>query len=319
MAKARHNYRMDISERDFWKSLFNNLKSAVVSNVIACPESEFHHEESGLNRKTEAAIMRTASELSLGLEFRLWDNILDSLIEEAAYKFLGKTPPPSSTWAIAFTSDPRAPVESRLEKMLGSKVRVDVSFSLPNEIIERRRQSKKDWVIEAQRALERNAGDSWADELLIQKRAFVYVLYGPPAFLLLLKEFSGGTEYDKLNASAKFSNLYNNFYRLTSIGIKDFAFFHSDEIFNIPFIDIFCSLNAAYNFYHHERRPHGSDLNDYAILAITLPYCDVVTTDKFMKELLVNLLHFDKKYECQIFSGSEEDRQALQEFIKRIN
>lgn len=319
MAKARYNHPMDISERDFWKALFHDLKSAVVADNIACPESEFHQEESSLDRRIEAAVIRTASELSLGLEFRLWDIMLDSLIEEAAYKLLGKTPPLIESWAIAFTSDPRAPVESRLEEILGTKVRVDVSFSLPNEIIERRRQSKREWVVDAEKALKRNTGRSWSDELLVQKRAFVYVLYGPPALLSLVKESSRGTQYDILNASAKFVELYKKFHRLTSIGITDFSFFCSDELFNIPFIDIFCSLNAAYNFYHHRRKPHGSDLPDYAILATVIPYCDVVTTDKFMKELLVNILHFDKKYECQIFSASEEDRQALQEFVKKIN
>ena len=319
MAKARYNHRMANGEREFWKALFHDLKSAVVADNIACPGSEFHEEESSLDRRTEAAVIRTASELSLGLEFRLWDIMLDSLIEEAAYKFLGKTPPLIESWAIAFTSDPRAPVESRLEEILGTKVRVDVSFSLPDEIIERRRQSKREWVVDAEKALKRNACSSWYDELLVQKRAFIYVQYGPPALLSLLKESSRGTQYDILNASAKFEELCKKFYRLTTIGITDFSFFCSDEVFNIPFVDIFCSLNAAYNFYHHKRKPRGSDLPDYAILATAIPYCDVVTTDKFMKELLVNILHFDEKYDCQIFSASGEDRQALQEFVRKIN
>jgi len=319
MAKARSSHPMNTSERDFWKALFHDLKSAVVADKIACPESEFHQEESSLDRRTEAVVIRTASELSLGLEFRLWDSILDSLIEEAAYKFLGKTPPLTESWAIAFTSDPRATVESRLEAILGTKVRVDVSFSLPDKIIERRRQSKREWVVDAEKALKRNTGRSWSDELLVQKRSFVYVLYGPPALLSLMKESSRGTQYDMLNAGAKFGELLKKFHRLTSIGIKDFSFFCSDELFNIPFVDIFCSLNAAYNFYKHERKPRGSDLTDYAILATAIPYCDVVTTDKFMKELLVNILHFDEKYECQIFSASEEDRQALQKLVRKIN
>jgi hypothetical protein len=176
MAKARYNHPMDIPERDFWKALFYDLKSAVIDDKIACPESEFHHEESSLARRTESDIIRTASELSLGLEFKLWDSMLDSLIEEAAYKFLGKSPPLVESWAIAFSSDPRAPVESRLAKILGTKVRIDVSFSLPDDIINRRRQSKIGWVVDSEKALSRGSCSNWSDELMAQKRSFIYTV-----------------------------------------------------------------------------------------------------------------------------------------------
>lgn len=317
MAKARNSNQTSTANNEFWKKLFRDLKAAVIADKIACPSSEFHQEESSLDSRIESAIIRTASELSLGLKFRPWDNILYPLIEEAAYRFLGKTPPVTESLAIAFTSDPRAPVESRLEETSGTKVRADVSFSLPDEIIERRRQSKGEWVVDAEKALKRNTGRSWSDELLAQKRGFVYMLYGPPSLLLLMEESSRGTQY--LNAYAKFGELYERFHRLTSIGIKDFSFFSSDELFNIPFIDVFCSLTAVLHVYHLDRSPRGSDLNDIAILATTIPYCDVVTTDKFMKGLLVNTLHFDEKYKCQIFSPSIGDRKSLQEFVIKIS
>lgn len=241
------------------------------------------------------------------------------LIEEAAYKFLRKTPPSTKSWEIAFTTDPRAPVESRLEEILGAQVQVDVFFSLPDDIVERKRQSKKRWITNAGKALKRGTTRSWADEISVQKRGFVYMLFGPPAMLSLMNEFSRGEEYDRLNASEKCVQLYQRFCRLTSIGITDFSFFSSDELFNIPFIDVFCSLNAAQVAYHPNRIPRGSDLDDITILATVIPYCDVVTTDKFMKELLVNTLHFHKKYKCQIFSASLEDRQLLKEFVEKIN
>jgi len=319
MATAINSKHLKNAEHEFWRTLFHDLKGAVVANKIACPESEFHQVESSLDRRVERAIMRTAADLSLGLEFRSWDSILHLLIEEAAYRFLGKAPPLTESWATAFTTDPRAPVESRLEEILGKKVRVDVFFSLPDDIVERKRQSKKRWITDAGKALKRGTTHSWADELLVQKQGFVYMLFGPPAMLSLMNEFSRGEEYDRLNASEKFVQLYQRFYKLTSIGITDFSFFSSGELFNIPFIDVFCSLNAAQVAYHPNRTPHGSDLDDITILATAIPYCDVVTTDKFMKELLVNTLHFDEKYKCQIFSASLEDRQLLQEFVEKIN
>jgi len=319
MAKARQNHHTNAGEREFWEALFYDLKSAVVADKIACPESEFHREESSLDRRIEFSVIRTASDLSLGLEFRPWYSILHSLIEEAAYRFLGKTPPLTESWSIAFTSDPRAPVENRSEEILGRKVQVDVSFSLPDEIVERKRRSKERWVSNANMVLKRSVPRSWPEELLAQKRGFVYILLGPPSWLLLMQEFYRGGQYDKSNASAKMAELYERSASLSRIGITDFSFFSSDELFNIPLIDVFCSLNAALYAFYPDRTPRGSDLTDFAILAAAIPYCDVVTTDKLMKELLVNTLHFDEKYKCQIFSANIEDRQALQDFVRKLN
>jgi len=49
------------------------------------------------------------------------------------------------------------------------------------------------------------------------------------------------------------------------------------------------------------------------ILAIALPSCDIVATDKFMKEVNNNLLKFNDKYKTEIFSANKEDLIALQQ------
>lgn len=87
-------------------------------------------------------------------------------------------------------------------------------------------------------------------------------------------------------------------------------------IINCPFIDIFGSVWAAIeNYYDCGRKPRGSDYYDAVILATVIPYCDVVSTDTFMKETVVNRFGFDEKYNCKIFSESKIDREKLQSII----
>jgi hypothetical protein len=307
------------SAKEFWISLFKDLKNAVVANKIACPSSQFHQEESSFDRRLELEINKTAAHLSYGLEFNEWEAILQTQIEHAAYKFLGKSLPPVADWSIAFSSDPKSPVESRMEDINGVKVRIDVSFPMPELLVKRWRQSKGKWADKAKTAISHRESKSWDEALLEGKRAFIYRHFGAPAFISSLQKAQNGDQYDKENEAAKFLEMLENLAKLTSIGIKKFTFFDSSELFSTPFIDIFCSINEAQTYYYFKRTPRNSDPRDTAILATVVPYCDIVTTDSFMKEVLVKTPHFDEKYNCKIFSGSAKDQQTLQQLITEIS
>jgi hypothetical protein len=87
-------------------------------------------------------------------------------------------------------------------------------------------------------------------------------------------------------------------------------FLTSQVLYEAPFIDVFCSIYAAMNVYLPNRKPKASDLDDVAILATILPYCDVVTTDTKMKDLCMRAgLHM--KYQVEIFSPGVHDIRAL--------
>ena len=116
----------------------------------------------------------------------------------------------------------------------------------------------------------------------------------------------------------KFMELLGQLGRLMEIGITKFTFFDSKELFNSPFIDILCSISQSLQYHHYEREPQNSDLRDIAILASVLPYCDIVTTDSFMKEVVVKTLHLDKKYNCEVFAANRKDREAFQKLIREL-
>jgi hypothetical protein len=326
MAKVCLGFPMNNVDSEFWQSLFNDLKAAVLADKIACPESQFQRKEACLDRRIEEAVGRIIDELSWGLEFNPWEVILRLQIEDAAYRFLGKNPPTRETWSIAFKSDPHAPVESRTEDIFGTKGRIAVSFSLPDEIIEEDRQSKLEFMDEAHEILNRYSNNplDWSELVLQSKRSLMDGFLGKTAREAIIRQLKEDSALNQLRALEKYNELVDLVNRLQEIGINTdnsevMNFLESEKLLNIPFVDINGSIWAAIGEYYRQRRKvQGGDLYDAPILATVLPYCDIITTDRFMKQILVDRLHFDKKYKCKIFSASKTDRQAFQKLVKEL-
>lgn len=327
MAKSRLAFPMNNVDSGFWQSLFDDLKAAVLANKIACPELEFQRKEASLDTRIGEAVGRIIDELSWGLEFNPWEVILRLQIEDAAFRFLGKTPPRIETWSIAFKSDPHAPVESRMEDIFGTK------GSLPDEIIEEYRQSKLEFMDEAQKILDRYSNNplAWSELVLQSKRSFMDGFLGKTAREFIIRKLKEDSALSQLRTLKKYNELLDLVNRLREIGINTdnsevMNFMESEELLNIPFVDIYGSIWAAIGEYYRQRRKvQRGDLYDAPILATVLPYCDIITTDRFMKQILVDRPHFngnylplDKKYKCKIFSAGKTDRQAFQKLIKEL-
>jgi hypothetical protein len=323
MAKARLGSLRNQDEYKFWLSLFDELKSGVLADRIACPELEFQRDEAEFDKRIEHTVWEVISALSLGLEFRPYEAIIESQIEDAAFRFLGKSPPPRAPWSVAFKSDPQDPVESRMNRdVFGIKSRVDVHFFSPSkEVLEYDRQRKKRWEETAKQLLEQPVSSNWQEELSIQKSALVDKLIGPGILTVIAEQTASDSPLGKFIAAGIMSKLKKKLTRLEKIGItpQNLAdFLKSGELLNTPYIDIFCSIDTEIVQNYRERTPRGSDLADAAIVATALPYSDVVTTDKFMKEILVNRLCLDKKYKCEVFSGTKKERVGFQELIASL-
>ena len=88
-------------------------------------------------------------------------------------------------------------------------------------------------------------------------------------------------------------------------------YLRSFAIRNIPFIDIFASLDACFILYDENRRPRGSDQIDLLMTSTVLPYIDIFATDRYIKNNVTVKLHFDKKYDVKAFSGRVDDVKKL--------
>jgi len=322
MAKAQLGSLTDQDECEFWLSLLEELKTKVLADRIACPEFAFQREEASFNTRIDEAVGRIIDELSRGLKFNTWKEILNLQIEDAAFKFLGKAPPQREMWEIAFASNPQASIKSRIP---GGYPRPNwgayVYPTSKNEIIEDKRQQKAMWATFAERTLRRYTCHNWDETLQWDKLYSVNCILGPEAWKDVERLCNSDSLDDKLIAAANMQEMILREERLLEIGINDdnfIDFLKSNELLNSAFIDIHSSIRTAAAMYFPERKQLGSDLRDPVILAVVMPYSDVVTTDRFMKELLVARLNFDEKYDCVIFSANKRERLAFRDFIRSL-
>jgi len=307
MAKAQLGSLTDQDECEFWLSLLEELKDKVLADRIACPEFAFQREEASFDTRIEEAVGRIIDELSRGLKFNTWKDILNLHIEDAAFKFLGKDPPTREIWAIAFESDPQAPLKTRIQGVRPRpKWGIDGYPPLRKEVLGHERLKKARWATFAKKTLWLYGVRNWDETLRDDK------LYAVDCIL-------GREAWSDAVTLGNIRSFVNRWMRLLEIGINDdnfMDFLKSDELLNSAFIDIHSSIRTAAAVNFPNRGQKGSDLYDPVILATVMPYCDIVTTDKFMKHISVTRLGLDKKYKCEVFSPSKEDRLDFQKGVR---
>jgi hypothetical protein len=88
------------------------------------------------------------------------------------------------------------------------------------------------------------------------------------------------------------------------------ALLATDLATSVTALDLFSQLCASLLIRYNDRRVQSGDVTDMKIISNLLPYCHVMTTDKFMKEL-VRILKFDERFGARVFSGTADDIAAL--------
>ena len=328
MAKAQHGFIKDEDEAMFWDSLFDDLKRAVLTDRVACPEAEFHLTEAKYDKRLWEPIIEIIRIFSGGLQLRPWKSILESQVKDAVRQFLGKQPEERESWSIAFESDPHSKYIDRMQDILSDKVRMYIHPSLTRDDIEHERQRNLRFVGREQKILEEYGKKplGWSELLLDSKKGVIDGFMGKLAERSIYEKLKGDYPLeDKLIAANNYIRLKNFWDCIHLIGInpKDYDmvnnFARSKELLDSPFVDINASIWAVIaEKFIQGRKPGKGDIYDVPILASALPYCDIVTTDKFMKEILVNKLHFDDKYKAKIFSAIKADRLAFQKLIRAL-
>ena len=298
MAKARHGFMKDEDEATFWRSLFDDLKKAVSDSIII-PMSEFHEIETSLNTRIQVAIKDTLIQLSGGFQFKDWHSILEWQIIDAVTQFSGRKL--TSNYHPVFQSDPNTAVKDRFKDMIINRGTISLtSYQVadPNYITE----LKVRFVNLIKQSL-----NKWPD-----------IENCSPNLIL-------SSKLDWLSSSLTSDpDMWSHIVQdITGLGIQESMindYWVTGKLLDIPFIDIFSSLVAVLYIKYKKggQNVKESDLFDISILATVLPYCSIVTTDKSMKEILVNRLHFDDKYKAMIFSATKTDRLAFQKFIREL-
>jgi len=323
LAKARAGLIKDSEETTLWCELFNALKIAVSADKIVCPSSNFHSTEAMFDTRLEVPVKEVIDELSLGLQFCHWQDIIESQIEDAVKLFFDNRTSKAEGLINIFQSAPKVPVQNVVRYVVDAGISTDVSQ--PEEMAEHERKRKEEFVVIGRELSEdccRKPMD-WSRLVHESKKSTINGYIGVYTIQSNVSQMQSNSVLERTGGYTDEARLSSLFERLKKSGLdlSDqntlMKFYNSRELLNSPFIDIYSSLWAviAECSRRQGRDIRSSDYYDVPILSMALPYCDSIATDGFMKETIVNFLHFDKKYKTEIFSGSKEDLITFKKYI----
>jgi hypothetical protein len=260
-------------------ALFEVLNMGMRAEKIVCPRSWFHREEGSLT-SLDSAIQRYLRFISQ-LDFEPPFELEKRQFFNAACAFLGHAPLYTG-WKECLESDP----DARLRRF-----RIDANMPMDIFNFRERRQYHADELNRVRREVK---GRTYAAQLQIE-RAEV------PAYLH--SSYGWGTQH-----------LFTD----TPGGLETYkAFLATDLATSVTALDLFSQLCASLLVRYNDREVQTGDVTDMKILSNLLPYCHVMTTDKFMKEL-VRVLKFDERFGTRVFSGTPDDIAALTEYLTQL-
>ena len=260
-------------------ALFEVLNTGMRAEKIVCPRSWFHREEGSLT-SLDTRIQRYLRYISQ-LDFEPPFELEKRQFFNAACAFLGRAPQYTG-WKECLESDP----DVRLR-------RFTIDANMPMDIFNFRQRRQHD-ADELNRVRREVSGRTYTAQLEIE-RAEV------PAYLH--NSYDWGVQH-----------LFTD----TPGGIETYkAFLATDLASSVPALDLFSQLCASLLVRYNDREVQTGDMTDMKILSNLLPYCHIMTTDKFMKEL-VRVLKFDERFGVRVFSGTTDDIAALTKYLTQL-
>jgi hypothetical protein len=315
----------------FWLKLFEKLDRLVKLQLIICPDSTFHRNESLLSYYE--ALKKMYEHLSGGVSFYDPSTIRRFQIAEYFKQF------------IAGIEQPKLTIEAK-NVILGQidewqdKIRVSVDFKIQDDEIQRIKNSREaihESLVDVFKRWQSEKNKKFQDWFMEEGLTFGrVVLQRYINNLINLIKISIGelnitaeeTLYLVMNEeSSLISDLLLYLPKTDREGISESnlkkisEFLLSKEMLNIPAIRINALLWAsfAYQTAHggRKRPPNKGMVNDIEMVSTLLPYCDAMFVDKEMFGLLT-LSYVKKdletKYKTKIFAPSNKE-----EFLKYLD
>lgn len=283
--KETKNTKQGIIGNGKLASLLDMLYRGVDSGLLICPTSQFQTQEAMLAEGLLEKFICLQHELSQGLYFREWKEILVHQTADGLLRYLGRPESIDSNWC-PFTQNPH----NVIDPLTTNKMKADM-------------------VKFAQLMQTHSVPESSYDrEYDAQKTSFLQNSFFHP---IRQHQLLGSSTYSR-SANSEFHTMLIREAKITKDELpKVDRFFDSSSVDSIPFIHIFCSIFASLRFHEKNRNYKGNEELDAVALACGIPYCQIVTTDINMKINVVDRLHFDQKYGVLIFTLRVGDIDAL--------
>lgn len=278
-----------------YSALYDRLKILVDGDRVICPESLFHSLET-IEPNLARAVQTVVARLSYGNCFQPPMVIARFQAFRAAREFLNLPPEGTPQWEDAFDDDPHEPVENRTIDSGTGKViptiawQIDTSPPRPKKYMNDRKA----------------AGGKLT-------RADLPVRINQQKDGLI--QYMSGNQIDQCSIGEA-GLLWETWRSLNAPEERLADFLKSDHLRNSPFIDIHCTLAAAMDC-EKGRQPRESDALDTLIMAVVLPYCDIVATSKDMVALLTQT-GLGKRYPARLYSAKPGEVQDLVNWLAAL-
>lgn len=266
-------------ERPDLIALFEVLNDGMRREKLVCPRSWFHREEGSLTSLDPELqrYLRYIGQVDFLNPFELEERQFFNV----ARVFLGEEPYYSG-WHECLEDDP----DQRL-------TRFHIDANMPMGIFTFREQRQRH-AEELDRARSVVRGRMYAEQLALERAEVPRYLYESYPFRVhhLFAEQPAGRE-------------------------KLAAFLETDLATSVVSMDLFSQLCASLLVHHNHRSIQTGDVTDMKIISNLLPYCNVLTTDKFMKEV-TRALKLPERFGVPVFAGTVDDVTALTTHIKSL-
>lgn len=290
---------------NFYRELHDLLSDLTDRDKLICPTSKFHSEESELGYRVKDFLWHFVEQLGYGLSFKHSAEIREHQVVAAARAYCGLPVTQCSAWMVAFNRDPQVPI--------GQLSRPDLLVSIPNsqefnEYVRLSRDSIADeyWNYKVYCRRKRRA---YSNELEAQKKQLVFEMFQPLTKLNI--KTSKLEQLLNLLGLAGISQFRHSICDTLQHSTNPEGFFSSPQLLNCPYIHIWASLMAADIFFYPDKRPASSLFMDFEIMASVLPYADILTTDKYISQLIHNA-RLSNRFSAHIFSVRERGALVAQ-------
>ena len=274
------------SHAEKWGELLARLRHEVQRGTLICPVSEFPVQEVLLSPKLVPHFHRVQSELSRGYFFKDWTDILVHQTANQVLIYLGRPQDINLGWDALTRENPGSP---------------------PPQFTRNAKEEVKQY---AERLRKEKAPKESYDEQYEAERISLL----QESFLQPVRQLLGLDTYLKF-PDPKLGMLIREANISEDELPKVLDFFESDLVDRIPYIHIYCSIEASLRFYERTRKPKGGDFLDVPALACAMSYCPIVTTDKSMAHM-VKSRELDTKYGTEIFTPTTKGIDDLLEKLE---
>lgn len=311
LAKIYSGERVECEENRKLLFIKEKIFSLVHDGKIICPKAD-QYEEIEIGGRLEPECRRIQQQLSAGIKVMHRLGIQDQSISTFMKAYIDNAECVTLNYRDIFYGDPI----NELQKNLKSCFTVDVHLPKHTDMIESTKKSKsvihEEW--EKIRKEKIDLGITFEQQLELEYMAHLQAHLNLAKTHIEKVNFGNADLMSYLGASGM--NYYLNAWveLAGSLDLQEFvAFFTSDIFKQIPIIDVRSKLLAK--LVTSSRPIKSGDSMDTEHLASTIPFFDVVITDRAMKNIVKNL-ELDKQYNCKVLAM--EDFEEIKKYLKNI-